>query len=933
MSVISKEEKKYINSLLEAGQESIVLDFKREWYAIFLELANKDKNKWGKGIFEFIKDCIAFLNLDIELDRYIIIGVQEDKKNKKFNVCGTEEKIYENDIQELIKAYIQPIPIIDIFMGYKYMDKKLDIIKIRKENKDRPYFFKKSVKRGDYNKECSNVGFIRHGSSTDQLTRDEIVKIFLSKNQSIYSYFNVSANVDYNHIDNIMTFIDIMDKIVNKESLDVISNSNNIFKRHFNEVFKNMILEGNIFGEKKDYNDYVCELIQKNKTNFSSLQARLDGGEYSLIVTIMVACYLIYKIHEQQYFMYKIENEKIIINFDGNNSEIDNNKYNEIKSIVNDFKQIILYLNNNKQYHYYLDILKVSEIEFSQDISELFILGDVRFKISEDVISLLMQPLYERSDKEKVAIRELLQNSIDACKKRHKNNNQGRITIEFKKEGEKSYLEFSDNGIGMDLSDIQNYYLTVGKSNKSDDSLALIGKYGIGALTVFLIGNNSEIRTKKCDDDEYIFKLFENSMKTDNLKRIKIISNENQSYTNIKIELKDEFNMDNINDIDVLVKNIGLDKYAINSDMIIKIVYKDQDVQLPSIGSFIHKYFLKLNNSKANCWIFYGDKAEMLYDEENFDKKNIKSVLKIISQKNVILYNNMMTKVGYDFMNYKHLVDNMPLLVVEGRLSEDEYATELSREQGKIKGIVLKELAEIIYKNEINKLIKFLQDDEDESFPLIKRKKIISFFEERFKLPSLLISKNKVIIAKSNSINNIKKYNKIFTIYSNHIEDKHIDYKGNEYYFLEKGVYSKSSIADIVEYNRMVCMSTKYLRQYILNATGSRNGFRKEQLKQLLRDIYPNESWDLELEELWKKIITNRKAIEYEINKNSKNDIYYFTKYRNMNLFTKYASEIGVIVIENITSNVNWADNMFCSFYEAYIQEIENKEVAATLEE
>ena len=93
---------------------------------------------------------------------------------------------------------------------------------------------------------------------------------------------------------------------------------------------------------------------------------------------------------------------------------------------------------------YYLKLYQaINEVVLSQKF------GKLNFTISENVIELLIEPLYQQQDKLKVVVRELLQNALDACKKKRA---QANIKIEVKSGSDgRNYLEIKDNGIGMDL--------------------------------------------------------------------------------------------------------------------------------------------------------------------------------------------------------------------------------------------------------------------------------------------------------------------------------------------------------------------------------------------------------------------------------------------------------------------------------------------------
>lgn len=184
---------------------------------------------------------------------------------------------------------------------------------------------------------------------------------------------------------------------------------------------------------------------------------------------------------------------------------------------------------------YYLKLYQaINEVVLSQKF------GKLNFTISENVIELLIEPLYQQQDKLKVVVRELLQNALDACKKKRA---QANIKIEVKSGSDgRNYLEIKDNGIGMDLHEVKENFLTVGKTSKMNNSEGLVGKYGIGILSVFLIGDNAEVYTKKENGELLSLKIYIK----DDIKRVgwlepkrDDINNCVKSFTIIRIYLKD----------------------------------------------------------------------------------------------------------------------------------------------------------------------------------------------------------------------------------------------------------------------------------------------------------------------------------------------------------------------------------------------------------
>lgn len=156
-----------------------------------------------------------------------------------------------------------------------------------------------------------------------------------------------------------------------------------------------------------------------------------------------------------------------------------------------------------------------TKIETKRDISgkSIYNYRETRFDLSKNqVVDLLMgTKLYGDPD---VALRELIQNSIDACLLRKAmeeswgNIYSPLIEVKYYTEGSESILEVNDNGIGMDQYVIDNYYSSVGSSfYKSGDFYALISeeelnftpisRFGIGILSSFMVADTILVDTRK----------------------------------------------------------------------------------------------------------------------------------------------------------------------------------------------------------------------------------------------------------------------------------------------------------------------------------------------------------------------------------------------------------------------------------------------------
>lgn len=184
---------------------------------------------------------------------------------------------------------------------------------------------------------------------------------------------------------------------------------------------------------------------------------------------------------------------------------------NNILSSVNEF-------NKSLDRKLFLKLpLKVSRDKIKTKTSiknkPLYIYKDTKFTLSKNqVIELLMgTKLYGNPE---VALRELLQNSIDACllrqaqEKKWENLYEPKIQVKYHIEDDEDILEVVDNGTGMDEYIIDNYYSRVGSSfYKSKDFYNLkaesnadfypTSRFGIGILSCFMISDVLMVDTKR----------------------------------------------------------------------------------------------------------------------------------------------------------------------------------------------------------------------------------------------------------------------------------------------------------------------------------------------------------------------------------------------------------------------------------------------------
>lgn len=131
---------------------------------------------------------------------------------------------------------------------------------------------------------------------------------------------------------------------------------------------------------------------------------------------------------------------------------------------------------------------------------------------NQKLFPLLIKPLY--GDLPGVGLRELMQNSIDACNERYaldigREVNADRIPygITISINYDDNTLTLLDEGVGMSVEIIKNYFLRIGASYRTAESwkaqysdlagvyIPRTGKFGIGMLAGFLVGDEIEVHT------------------------------------------------------------------------------------------------------------------------------------------------------------------------------------------------------------------------------------------------------------------------------------------------------------------------------------------------------------------------------------------------------------------------------------------------------
>ena len=146
-------------------------------------------------------------------------------------------------------------------------------------------------------------------------------------------------------------------------------------------------------------------------------------------------------------------------------------------------------------------------------ITEGFKYSDLRLNLDYQAITNLLmgKNIYGNN---KLGLRELIQNAIDACELMKEKQASGaevltdpQITILISKR--QNYVKIKDTGIGMTLNVVKKHFLNIGKSYYKSNEYYYenyhyqpIGQYGIGFLACFLLSDNVIVKTKYYNSSE-----------------------------------------------------------------------------------------------------------------------------------------------------------------------------------------------------------------------------------------------------------------------------------------------------------------------------------------------------------------------------------------------------------------------------------------------
>lgn len=249
-----------------------------------------------------------------------------------------------------------------------------------------------------------------------------------------------------------------------------------------------------------------------------------------------------------------------------------------------------------------------------------------------------------------IAILELVKNSFDADAKKvevqyyNLKNNDDKITESFSELT--SRLIIKDNGLGMDLEDIQNKWLNIAysekKSNNRQHNRMMAGAKGVGRFSCDRLGEYLNLYTKKQDSNDYLllkidWKKFEID---DNTKEIQSIDLDYEILTKTELIYRnvEPFNQGVLLEIIKLRSNWvyeikdskgtywNTDKLIDLKKYLEKLINPNQAFENNDFGIYLDAIeFIEENNSKEDAYKFIGKVENTIFDKLDFKATSVES--------------------------------------------------------------------------------------------------------------------------------------------------------------------------------------------------------------------------------------------------------------------------------------------------------------------
>lgn len=827
--------------LIDNGQENIAIDFKKEFY--FKNDSPKDEK--NAKISAMIKDCISFLNCSIGGNKFIVCGLDDEGNPSELFESVTSD---EANLQTTIHSYITPTPEIH-FTKDQYKGSDIFVIHIDQINPPVLYSVAKDIKLGNSFLIRKGDAYIRRGSRNSQLTTSEIYSF--SQNKDKYLSKITLADINSTILQDILTFFHFQsEKLINGDKLVAFIESDIEFSMRYNNVFRDIIQKG------LDIVDY--------KDDF-------DGGPNSIIHALFFISSKIFNIHNDSDFQLEFSPGIIRVSAKSFPSLESYKKLkitiHQINTLINEFIKI--------QYKISTYFFKFTKIEISKELLNHFGESEFKFTLSDDVMGLFLEPLYRQSNAFSVAIRELLQNSFDACKENFESD--GSVCVDFYfKDNSLNKVTIKDNGIGMTASEIKDYFLKVGNSSKNNQNSELTGKFGIGALSMFMIGDICRISTKKNGHSPISLYLIREQFTVQKLD-IKEFS-DYDSFTKIDIEV----NKDRVITKDEVIHILDIKKQLVQDDFVLNYNFYDSEgskfklernIQPKKITQNLLEDVFTLHEVSVgnNKIAFYIYNPSSNCSPENMEINDfIRS-----HYDSKLLYNNQLNDLQLNFSRNlsQNSVQKLPLIVCCGSIYNAEGVdVELSRN----KFIIESPLSDIL----LSKYVESVSPKIDQEIKNINLNSSISTLQKLEQIENIYASfnidrKDIVIINK-----NLVKSNPpiLLGIHVNEIShntfEKMVSSKDIPFSKLRL-ITERKQIADLIDKDIVIALQKNILTRFLIRADSSSNGFRQSAGRRILTALGLDYLFLKSNFSFWQVINSNKKLIIDKIEEKSIGNITY----------------------------------------------------------
>ncbi|MDD5933171.1 MAG: molecular chaperone HtpG [bacterium] len=384
---------------------------------------------------------------------------------------------------------------------------------------------------------------------------------------------------------------------------------------------------------------------------------------------------------------------------------------------------------------------------------------------SKELLNLMINSIY--SNKE-IFLRELISNASDAIDKYKylELTSEGKIPsknyeIWIEKDKENRTLTIKDNGIGMSKEDIINNLGTIAHSGSKDfvskikeakekNDLDIIGQFGVGFYSAFMVADEVEVYTKTLNDKGYVFK--SNGETNYTIDECDIEDTGTKIVLHLRKDTEDE-KFDNFledYEIESLVKKYSdFVRYPIKFNEIEKSPKKDADGKEIE-NEYDEKVVTKTLNSMIPLW----KKNKKDVTEEDLNK---------FYKDNFSDYEDPLLSLN---LNLEGVVSFNSLVFIPSHAPYDLYSQ--NYEKGLklyIKGIFIKEKAKELVPDYL-KFIKGLVDTNDLSLN-ISREMLQD--DPRLRKMSDSIEKKVVGALKDLKNNDFDKYLKFYKLYGDHL--------------------------------------------------------------------------------------------------------------------------------------------------------------------